>query len=89
MKGLNDWREEIDALDRELVALLNRRANKVLSLVPLKRNQGVPVHEPARESRVFKNIVASNRGPLTTESLKRIFAAVIAEMRAMQGQRDR
>lgn len=88
MKGLSDWRKEIDALDRELIALLNRRATRVLGLAPLKRDQGVPIHEPARERRVFKNIVASNRGPLTNEALTRIYEAVIAEMRAMQRQRD-
>ncbi len=88
MKSLSDWRKEIDALDRELVALLNRRATNVLGLAPLKREQGVPVYEPARERRVFENIVGSNRGPLSNESLKCIYEAVIDEMRAMQRQRD-
>lgn len=88
MKGLGDWRKDIDSLDRELVALLNRRAESVLGLAPLKRQQGVPVREPDRERRVLANVLESNRGPLTDESLKRIYEAVIQEMRAMQTQRD-
>ena len=87
MKGLSDWRNEIDQLDRELVALLNRRAESVLGLSPLKRQQGMPVHEPEREKRVVDNIVSSNRGPLPDEALERIYRAVIKEMRAMQRER--
>lgn len=87
MKGLSDWRNEIDQVDRELVALLNRRAESVLGLSPLKRQQGMPVREPEREKRVVDNIVSSNRGPLSNEALERIYLAVIKEMRAMQRER--
>ena len=87
MKGLTDWRAEIDRVDRELVNLLNRRAESVLALAPLKRQDGVPVHEPSREQRVVANIVCSNRGPLSDAALERIYEAVIREMRAMQRER--
>ena len=87
MKGLGEWRNEIDRLDRELVELLNRRAKNVLGLAPLKREQGMPVQEPHRERIVVENIVASNRGPLSDEALRRIYNAVIKEMRAMQRER--
>ncbi len=87
MKGLSDWRAEIDRVDQELVALLNRRAASVLGLAPLKRQEGRPVHEPLRERSVVQNIVASNRGPLSDEALVRIYRAVIEEMRAMQRER--
>lgn len=87
MKALSDWRDEIDRLDRELVALLNRRAESVLGLAPLKRRRGMPVHEPGREQRVVDNIVSSNRGPLSDEALERIYQAVIEEMRAVQRER--
>ncbi len=88
MKGLSDWREEIDAADRELVRLLNERATSVLGLAPLKRQQGRPVHEPTREQVVIGNILATNRGPLSDAALERIFQTVIEEMRAMQRERD-
>lgn len=88
MKDLDGWRKEIDAVDRELVEHLNRRAVAVLGLAPLKRDQGVPVYEPAREVAVVENIVAANRGPLSNESLERIYAAVIREMRELQRRRN-
>ena len=87
MKALGDWREEIDQVDRELVELLNRRAERVLGLAPLKRQRGIPVHEPDREEGVVANIVSSNRGPLSDSALARIYRAVLREMRAMQQDR--
>lgn len=86
MKDLSDWRTEIDQLDRELVAVLNRRAECVLALAPLKREQDVPVFEPDREKRVHDNIRSANNGPLGQESLARIYEAVIKEMRELQQQ---
>lgn len=87
MKSLSELRDEIDGLDREAVRLLNRRAERVLALAPLKRQQGRPVHEPKREQRVLGNILASNVGPLKNDSLERIFEAVIKEMRELQRER--
>ena len=88
MKSLSDWRERIDSLDRDLVALLNARARIVLGLAPVKRERGVPVYEPDREEQVLNNIRSSNEGPLTNDALERVYDAVIREMRAMQSQRD-
>ena len=88
MKGLSDWRQEIDLVDRDIVALLNRRAECVLCLAPLKRTRGMPVREPDREGLVFGNIRALNGGPLQNEALERIYEVVIREMRSMQQQRD-
>ncbi len=87
MKDLSEWREEIDRVDRELVALLNRRAEQVLGLAPLKRQQGLSVHEPDREQGVVDNIVSSNGGPLSDSALERIYRAVLREMRAVQQDR--
>ena len=90
MKDLSAWRGEIDKLDREVVVLLNRRAQCVLALAPMKRQQGRAVFDPTREQSVLSNILASNAGPLADEALQRIFKAVIAEMREMQEmQRER
>ena len=88
MKGLGEWRNQIDRLDREVVSLLNRRAECVLGLAPLKRRRGLSVLEPTRESAVLGNIQVSNRGPLPNKALERIYKVVLEEMRAMQRRRD-
>lgn len=84
MKQTSDWREQIDLLDRKIVALLNRRAENVLGLAPLKRRQSLPVIDPARELDVVANVVSTNQGPLSDLALERIFRAVMREMRAVQ-----
>ena len=46
MKDIADWREEIDRIDREIVVLLNKRAEAVLQLAPLKKQANRAVHDP-------------------------------------------
>ena len=88
MKRPDDWRQEIDRLDKQVVAILNRRARCVLGLAPLKRRRGLPVVDPDRERAVLDNVRDANLGPLPERSVRRIFTAVIEEMRAMQQDLD-
>ncbi|MBI1357791.1 MAG: chorismate mutase [Acidobacteria bacterium] len=84
MRELSDWRRQIDALDRDLVELLNRRAEIVLQLAPLKRENRIEVFDPERERAVHENLRRANRGPLPSESVEKIFDAVMAAMRELQ-----
>lgn len=86
MKDISDWRDEIDRLDREIVALLNKRAKAVLQLAPLKQQANQGVRDPDREARVHSNLRNANSGPLPDESLDSVFETVMAEMRALQRQ---
>ncbi len=80
-------REEIDALDRQLVALLNERTAIVEKIGQAKKEAEMAVYEPKREDAVYANIAASNQGPLTNDALKRIFERIIDEMRKIQKER--
>ena len=84
MRDLNDWRRDIDALDRELVDLLNRRAKCVLQLAPLKRVNKINVLDPEREKAVHDNLRSANAGPLPQESVSEIFDCVMKAMRDLQ-----
>lgn len=81
---ISDWRDKIDQIDRELVALLNRRAGCVLEIAKLKRKLGLPIYEPQREEEIFRNIAAANGGPLDPSALRRVFERIIDEGRSMQ-----
>ncbi len=78
------WREEIDAIDRQLVALLNRRGRCALEIGRLKRNRAMAIYEPAREQIVAANVRAANQGPLSDRALQLIFERIVDEMRAIQ-----
>ena len=81
---LAQFREEIDAIDRELVEVLNRRTRVVEEIGRVKQSVNFPVYEPKREQDVFRNITAANRGPLSADAAQRIFERIIEEMRTLQ-----
>ena len=87
LRAMAKCREEIDAIDLELLSLLNRRTRVVEQIGQVKETLDLPVYEPKREDDVFHNVTAHNPGPLTTDALKRIFERIIDEMRSLQRMR--
>ena len=78
-------RLDIDALDREILALLGRRGRLVLELATAKRAAGLPVHDAARETRLLEALRSVDPGPWSAAALERIFAAIIQASRELQG----
>ena len=81
---IEDWRKQIDDLDRKLVSLLSERAKAAVEIGKLKRNTSMPIYEPDRERIVFDNVQAANRGPLPGRDLVRIYERIIDVMRNIQ-----
>ncbi len=81
---LDGLRRRIDAIDREMVALLNRRAGHAIALGRVKRERGLPIYQPAREEEVLTNVQGSNRGPLEDAALRRLFERIIDESRRIE-----
>jgi chorismate mutase len=81
---LEELRKQIDELDRQLVALLSRRAETALEAGRLKVATSLPIYEPAREKLIYENIRAVNNGPLPDIELTHIFERIIDVMRALQ-----
>lgn len=86
MKDLDDCRKRINELDLRLLDLLNRRAECVIELAPLKRERKIDVHDPGRERQVLDNLRRRNQGPLSDEAVSRVFEAIMAAMRRLQKQ---
>ena len=81
---IEEFRKEIDALDRELVALLSKRAVAAQRIGQLKKSSSLPVYEPGREATIFANVRAANQGPLPDIELTHIYERIIDVMRALQ-----
>jgi chorismate mutase-like protein len=81
---LDHCRDQIDNVDRRIVALLNERTLVVHNIGRVKKEAGLPIYEPRREDQVFANIKEANLGPLTPEAVRRIFERIIDEMRTIQ-----
>jgi chorismate mutase-like protein len=84
---LRQCRDQIDALDARLLALLNQRTEIVGRIGDIKELLALPIYEPRREDEVYRNVLASNHGPLPADAVKRIFERIIDEMRTVQALR--
>ena len=81
---IDDWREKIDALNEQLLALLNERARCALEIGHLKQKTGQPIYAPEREAAVLSHLKELNDGPLTNSAVHRIFQAIITESRQLE-----
>lgn len=81
---IEDWREEIDSVDSEILKLINKRARMAMEVCALKNKSDLPIYDREREQRVIEHLCNENQGPLTCDSIIRIFRRIIQETRALQ-----
>ncbi len=77
-------RQQIDSVDRELLALLNRRAGLALAVGAIKKREGSVVFRPEREAQVIDGLKAANPGPLQTASVAPIWREIMSACRALE-----
>ncbi len=77
-------RQQIDALDRDLLEMLNRRAGLALAVGELKKKEGSVVFRPEREAQVIDGLKSTNPGPLGTDSVAPIWREIMSACRALE-----
>ncbi|WP_295639018.1 prephenate dehydratase [uncultured Mailhella sp.] len=82
--GLDKLREQIDEVDRQLLELLNRRANLSLAVGQAKRQVSGRVFDPAREARLLERLASLNQGPLKAEHVTAVWRAILSASRSLQ-----
>ena len=70
-------RERIDAVDREIVALLSERARLVLEVWAEKERRGLPRFDPTRTRGILEDAVRSNPGPLTDDQVRDLMGMIL------------
>ena len=83
-EAVANLRRELDAIDREILDAINRRAEVAQQIGRVKQNGKHRVFDPQREAEVLDRLAADNRGPLAGESVRTIFREVISAARAIQ-----
>ena len=78
MSELEKLRKKIDEIDNEILELLNKRADIVLDVAHIKRNENAKFYSPERERQIFERLTALNKGPFPNEALKVIFREIIS-----------
>jgi chorismate mutase len=86
-KTLDGCRRHIDALDTELLRLLNQRAAIACEIASIKVASGLPAYDGNRERQVLARVVEKNTGPLDEQSVIDIFSGIIRETRRLGTQR--
>jgi chorismate mutase / prephenate dehydratase len=79
---LKKYREEIDAIDAQLLTLVNARADLARQIGHVKED-GV-IYRPEREAQVLRTMQSLNHGPLSNEAVSHIFRAVMSNCRALE-----
>ncbi|MDP1887138.1 chorismate mutase, partial [Polaromonas sp.] len=83
-KTLSELRNLIDATDKELLALLNRRAVLAGEVGDIKRIDGSPVFRPEREAQVINGLQDANPGPLKNASVAHIWREIMSACRSLE-----
>ncbi|OGF53318.1 MAG: hypothetical protein A2Z21_10660 [Candidatus Fraserbacteria bacterium RBG_16_55_9] len=86
---IEEWRRNIDELDSQIVALLNRRAEYALQIGREKQKRGQAIRSPEREAEVLKRAISQNTGPLNGGAIQKIFQVILDESRKLQEQEFR
>jgi len=81
---LQALRDRIDAIDRELLGALNRRAALAQQVGDLKKHEGSVVFRPEREAQVIDGLKAVNAGPLAGDSIAPIWREIMSACRALE-----
>ncbi len=79
-------RDEIDAIDAEVLGLLNRRARVAQRVGDVKRetDPNAQVFRPEREAQVVRRLGTLNAGPLPNEAVGKIFREVMSACRSLE-----
>ena len=82
--NIEDWRDDIDRLDEQLVKLINARSQCAIELGRIKRDLGLAIYSPDREREVIAHVTGINPGPLDRTAVRRLFERIIDESRRIE-----
>jgi chorismate mutase len=71
------FREEITAVDLEVLDAVNRRLELVRRLHDYKQAEGLPLRDPDREQALVRELQDHNPGPLSADGVADLFRHVL------------
>jgi chorismate mutase/prephenate dehydratase len=80
-EDLAGLRAKIDAIDEQLLRLLNERARCAQAIGHLKSG---PIYRPEREAQVLAGVAQSNPGPLQAQHVQQIFRNIMSACLALE-----
>jgi monofunctional chorismate mutase len=84
---IEELRERVDEVDRQLIRFLNERARIVQEMVAVKAEAGKPLFDPKREEEILQKVAEENEGPIYDSSMREIFELILHRIRDLEVQR--
>ena len=81
---LDEIRKKIDALDSELLRLLNERADLVHEVGEIKKKDGLEIYAPEREEQLLQSLIAKSEGRLPEKSIRAIYREIMSAALALE-----
>jgi chorismate mutase/prephenate dehydratase len=81
---LAELRDEIDALDAEILRLLNARAACSIEVGKIKAGADDRIFKPSREKALLEKLIIENEGPLPEKHLRAVYREILSSSRRLQ-----
>ena len=81
---LENFRKKIDAIDDQLIKLLNQRMAVVKEVGAFKRKSNTTIYKPDREKAILKRLISNSKGLLTPAAIEAIFLEIFAVSRNLE-----
>jgi chorismate mutase/prephenate dehydratase len=75
---LEQLRQQVSEIDRSIIEAFNRRLEVVAQIKRHKDEHGIEFVDPGREAAMLTQQANENRGPLTEEGLRALYAELLA-----------
>lgn len=87
-KTLQELRQEIDEIDKNIVELLNKRASLAKEIGDIKKSQNIQVRNLQREKEVISNVLKENQKQgniFPSQALEFIYKEIISAISSLEG----
>ncbi|MGQ0812314.1 MAG: chorismate mutase, partial [Nitrospiraceae bacterium] len=86
-RNLQDYRQEIDRIDDEILRLLNERSNSVIQIGKLKKQKDAEanLHTVAREAAIIDRLMKQNSGPFPNDAIRPVYREIMSASLSLEG----
>ncbi len=88
-KDLEQLREQVDAVNLQILSLINERASVIQEIGKIKEKQGMNRYDPLRERHMLNLLKDNNNGPLDQKTVDHIFKEIFKSALDMQEEDTR
>ena len=84
--NLDDYRVQMDEIDKKIVRLLEQRMDVSCDIARYKNAEGIPTYDGGREQYKLFAVADLTGNPLYKEHMKKVFEAIMGQSRALQDE---